>query len=108
MISGPQAQNANQSEECLRLPYLGVIDLACAEQGFQRVVAGDDKSSHVYKELAGNIEEDEEEVNSDKAEESVDFWNGRLLCEVVEHGVLGQLEEDCIGLARVARSGMDV
>lgn len=42
--------------------YLSVVDLAGAEQGVQRVVAGDDEPSNVDEELAGNVEKDEEEV----------------------------------------------
>jgi len=70
---------------------LGVIDLARGEQGLQRVVAGNDESGNVDKELSSNVEEDEEEVETGKAENHVDLGDGGLLLKVVEGGVLGQL-----------------
>ena len=74
------------------MPYLSVIGFAGAEQSLQRVVARDDEPSHIDEKLAGNVKENEEEVDADEAEESVDFGNGCLLLKVVEHRVLGQLE----------------
>lgn len=71
--------------------YLGVIDLAGAEEGGQRVVAGDDEAGNVDEELAGDVEEDEEKVQSAEAEHGVDLGHRRLLLEVVKRGVLGQL-----------------
>jgi hypothetical protein len=75
---------------------LGVVDLAGAEQGVERVVAGDDESSNVDEELASNVEEDEEEVEADEAEDGVDLGNGGLLLKVVEGGVLGQLDHSTV------------
>jgi hypothetical protein len=86
----------------LRLPsriertYLSVIDLAGGEQSVQRVVAGDDESSNVDKELASNVEEDEEEVEAGKTEDSVGLGDGGLLLEVVEGGVLGELDDGAV------------
>jgi hypothetical protein len=86
----------------LRLPsqiertYLSVIDLASGEQGVQGVVAGDDESSNVDKELASNVEEDEEEVEAGKTEDSVGLGDGGLLLEVVEGGVLGELDDGAV------------
>lgn len=74
------------------MAYLSIISFAGAEQSLQRVVARDDESSHVYEELASNVEENKEEINANKAEEGVNLWNRRLLLEVVECRVLGQLE----------------
>jgi len=70
---------------------LSIIDLAGAEQGVQRVVAGDEESSDVNEESTGNVEEDQEEVESTEAQDDVDLGHRRLLLEVVEGGVLGQL-----------------
>lgn len=75
---------------------LSVVNLACREEGIQRVVAGDDESSNVDKELSGNVEEDEEEVETGKTENHVDLGNGGLLLKVVEGGVFGQLEDGII------------
>ena len=58
----------------------------------QRVVAGDDKAGNVDKELAGNVEEDQEEVEAGETKDGVDLGNRGLLLKVVEGGVLGQLE----------------
>jgi hypothetical protein len=71
---------------------LGVVDLAGTEQGVERVVAGDDESSNVDEKLAGNVEENQEEVEADEAEDGVDLGDGGLLLKVVEGGVLGQLD----------------
>ena len=69
--------------------YLSIIGLARTEQSFQRIVARNQETSEVDEKLAGNIEEYQEEVNPGKAEESIDFWDGGLLLEIVEHWVLG-------------------
>jgi hypothetical protein len=71
---------------------LRVVNLAGAEESVQRVVAGNDETGNVDKEFAGDVEKDEEEGEAGEAEESVDLGDGRLLFEVVEGGVLGQLE----------------
>lgn len=70
---------------------LSVIDLACAEQSSKRVIAGNDKASDIDQELAGDVEKDEEKVEGAETEDSVDLGDRRLLLEVVESGVLGQL-----------------
>lgn len=70
---------------------LSVIDLAGAEQGIERVVAGNDEAGNVDEELAGNVEEDEEEVEAGETEDGVDLGDRRLLLKVVEGGVFGQL-----------------
>lgn len=44
---------------------LSIVRLAHAEQGFERVVTGDHKSSNIGKELASDVEENEKEVESD-------------------------------------------
>jgi hypothetical protein len=71
---------------------LSVIDLAGAEQGIQRVVSRNDEAGNVDEEGAGDVEEDEEEVESPEAEDHVDLGYGSLLLEVVEGGVFRQLE----------------
>lgn len=71
--------------------YLGIINLACAEQRFERVISRDEEAGKVHKKLASNVEEDQEEVDPNKAKESVHLRDGGLLLKVVEHRVLGQL-----------------
>lgn len=70
---------------------MSVISLAGGEQGLERVVAGDDEASKVGEELASNVEEDGEEVESTKAKDGVDLGDGGRLLKVVEEGVLGKL-----------------
>jgi hypothetical protein len=70
---------------------LGVIDFAGAEQGAQRVIAGNDETGNVDEEGAGNVEEDEEEVQACETKDGVDLGHRRLLFEVVEGGVFRQL-----------------
>ena len=70
---------------------LSIISLAAAEQRLQAVVGRDHEASGVDEELAGDVEEDQEEVKGAEAEDHVDFWNAGLLLEVVEGWVPGQL-----------------
>jgi hypothetical protein len=76
--------------------YLSVVDLGSGEQSVQRVVTGDDESSNVDKELASDVEEDEEEIEASEAEDGVGLRDGGLLLEVVEGGVLGKLENTAV------------
>lgn len=73
--------------------HLGVIRAARGEEGLERVVAGQEETGKVDEELASDVEEDQEEVNSDQAKDGVDLGDGGLSLQVVEHRVLGQLLE---------------
>lgn len=75
--------------------YLSVIDLAGAEQSVQGVVARDDEASNVDKELASNVEKDEEEVQAGETQNGIHFGHGGRLLKVVEGGVFGQLQGTC-------------
>lgn len=75
---------------------LGVIDLAGAEESLERVVTGNDETSNVDEELSGDVEEDQEEVETGETKDHVDLGDRRLLLKVVECGVLGQLEHDIV------------
>ena len=77
---------------------LSVVNLACREEGVQRVVTRDDESGNVDKELSSNVEEDEEEVEAGKTEDHVYLGHGGLLLKVVEGGVFGQLEDNTISM----------
>ena len=87
--------------------HLCVIDLAGAEQRVQRVVAGDDKASNVDKELASNVEEDEEEVQAGETQDGVGLGDGGLLLEVVESWVLGELWKSFMLALSFDRDGME-
>lgn len=67
---------------------MSIIGFASSKEGAQRVVRGQDKPSGIYKELAGDVEEDEEEVHAGEAEECIDFRDRSLPLEVVEDFVL--------------------
>jgi hypothetical protein len=73
---------------------LGVIRSTRREEGLQGVVAGKEETGKVDEELASNVEEDQEEVNSDEAKDHVDLGNTGLTLKVVEDRVLGELSEN--------------
>ncbi len=73
--------------------YLSVVCLSYAEQRLKRIVSWYDEAGNVHEELASDVEEDEEEVDPEKAEESIDFGDGGLLLQVVEHRILGKLSD---------------
>lgn len=70
---------------------LSVISLARCEQSFERVVARDDETSQVGQELAGKVEDDEEEVEGGHTNDGVGLGHTGLLLQVVEGWVLGKL-----------------
>jgi hypothetical protein len=70
---------------------LGIIGGSTRKQGVERVVAGDDESSQVGKELAAKVENDEEEVESTRANKSIRLGHAGLPFEVGDGGVLGEL-----------------
>lgn len=57
----------------------------------KRVVCWNGEASSVDQELAGNVKEDEEEVECTKSENDIDLWDAGLLLEVVEGGVFAEL-----------------
>lgn len=73
--------------------YLGVIGGTLGEQGLERVVTRQEETSQVDEELASNVKEDQEKVDSHKAQDGVNLGDGGLTLQVVENGVLGQLSE---------------
>jgi len=70
---------------------LSVINFTRAEQCLERVVARNDEAGEIDQELASNVEEDEEEVESPKAEDDIDLGHAGLSLEVVEHRIFAQL-----------------
>lgn len=68
-----------------------IIVLPGSEQRLERVVGWERKAGSVDEELAGDVEEDEEEVEGAEAEHEVDFGDARLLLELVEVRLLGEL-----------------
>ncbi len=68
---------------------MSIIHFADAKQRLQGIVSRDHEPSKIHKELASDIEEDEEEVYSDESEKGVNFGYGGLFFEVIEHRVFG-------------------
>lgn len=77
------------------------------KEGVHRVVTGDDEASKVGEELATEVEDDKEEVESTEADEGIGLWHARLALKVVKGGVLGELREAvlAIGQLREGASG---
>lgn len=59
----------------------------------KRVISRNQETGKVNQELAGNVEEDEEEVDSYETEDGVDLGDRGLSLEVVEKRVLGELQK---------------
>lgn len=68
----------------------------------ERVVARDDEASEVGEELATEIEDDEEEVESGDSNDDIRLRDTSLLLEVVQRRVLGELQS--LGDSRRFRS----
>lgn len=71
--------------------HLSVICGARREQRLQGVVTGDEEASKVDEELAGNVEKDKEEVDTDQAQDRIDLGDVGLALQVIQDGVLGEL-----------------
>lgn len=56
-----------------RKSHLSVISRTRSKQGTKRVITGDQETGKVNQELAGNVKEDEEKVDADKAKDGVDL-----------------------------------
>ena len=76
---------------CTHGQPLGVIALAGGEKGLEGVVAGEEETGKVDEELAGNVEEDQEGVNTNQTQDHIDLGNTGLTLEVVQNRVLGEL-----------------
>lgn len=85
---------------------MSVVFLAVSEEGSKRVVAGNHEASKVGKKLTTKVEDDEEEVEGNNANDGVGLGNTSLLLEVDEGGVLGQLMEELLlgHLTRIERT----
>ncbi len=80
--------------EVIKVAYcqpLSIVNLVIAEQCLEGVVSGKDEAGKVDKELASDVEEDEEEVETDKAKEDVDLGDAGLLLEIVERRIPAKL-----------------
>ena len=87
---------------------LCVINLVCTEQCLKGVISRQYEAGEVDKEFSSNVEEDEEEVEANKAEEDVNLGNIGLLLEVVEHGILAKLQAPRVSSIPIADTIPDV
>lgn len=74
--------------------YLGVILSAGGEEGLEGVVSREKETSKVDKELSGNVEENQEEVNSNKAKDDINLGDVRLALKIGKDRVLGELRQN--------------
>ena len=70
---------------------LGIIRLVGRKQRSERVVSGDNKTGDVGQEGAAEVQDDQKEVEGAQAKHSIGLGHRRLLLEVVESGVFGEL-----------------
>jgi hypothetical protein len=75
----------------IRASYLSVILSVGGEEGLERVVTREEETGEVDKELSSDVEEDQEEVDSDEAENDIDLGDIGLTLKVGEDRVLGEL-----------------
>jgi hypothetical protein len=88
-----------------RKSYLSVIRGTRSEEGLEGVVTGKKETGEVDEELASDVEEHEEEVDSDKTQDGVDLGNGGLTLKVVKDGVLGELSHGNVSQDRAQKRG---
>lgn len=74
----------------------------------QRVIARDDEAGKVSEQLATEIKYDEEEVERPKTDGSVRLGHTGLLLEVVQGGVLGELEGQVVSTTPARERGAKV
>lgn len=67
---------------------------AWGEKRLKGVITGDQETGKVDEELASNVKEDKEEVDSDKAEDDIDLGDIGLTLKVGKDRVLGELQND--------------
>ena len=75
---------------------LCIVRFADTEKCFQRIISGNDETSQINEKRPSNIEKDQEEVETDKAEEDINLRNTGLLLKIVESRILGQLSRESV------------
>jgi len=94
-------QALNHGEESENDPVsepLGIVILLGGEEGIQGVVSGDDEAGEVGQELASEVEDNEEEVESGEPNGGVDLGDRGLLLKVVEGGILRKLTVELVDI----------
>lgn len=72
--------------------YLRVINLAGTEERIERVIPRQYETSKVDEKLAGDVKENQEEVQAEESKDDVDLGDRGLLLEIVESWIFGELE----------------
>lgn len=67
---------------------LGIIALPNTKECVEGIITRNHETRKVGQKLPTDVKEDEEEVECDEAEESVDLWEASLLLEVVQSVIL--------------------
>lgn len=83
--------NGQESEDDPVGEPLSVIRGTRSEESLEGVVPGEKETGEVGEELASDVEEDEEEVDSDQTQDGVDLGERGLTLKVVQDRVLGEL-----------------
>jgi hypothetical protein len=73
------------------MTYLSIICGAGDEERMEGVIAWDNEAGDVDEELAGDVEEDQEEIGADQPEKGVGFGDGGLSLQLIKDGVFGKL-----------------
>jgi hypothetical protein len=73
------------------LSYLSIIGASRSKESLEGVESGHGECDEVDEEFASNVEEYEEEVDADQAQEGIDLGNGGLSLKIVEERELGKL-----------------
>lgn len=71
---------------------LRIVRLARGEQSLEGEVSRNDEAGKVGQELTSQVEDNEEEVKSRNADNSIGLGHTSLLLEVAEDRVLGELQ----------------
>lgn len=78
--------------------------LGSGEEGLEGVVAGNHKTSDVGQKLTAKVEDDEEEIKQDSAENSIGLGNTALSLEVDESRVPAQLEGGIMSALTISKN----
>lgn len=84
----------NDSQKSVHNPVsqpLSIISRTRGKQGMKRIVTRNQETGEINQEFTRNVEEDKEEIDSNKTEDGVDLGDRGLSFEVVEEGVFGEL-----------------
>lgn len=85
------AKSCSEESEAGWRSYLSVVGTTGGEESLHGVVTGQEETGQVNQEVASDVEEDQEEVDADQTQDSVDLGDRGLSLQVVQDRVLGEL-----------------